>query len=72
MNFGSPGNVIPAIEALIDELRLDDFVLYGEYHLSPSVLEFAAEHAQLVSRLILCSGFVRLSEVGAGSAVAHA
>jgi len=42
------------LEAVVDRLGLDRFVLYGTLHTGPVAITYAARHPERVSRLVLC------------------
>jgi class 3 adenylate cyclase len=52
------------IEAVVDHLRLDRFVLLGGMRLGPVAIAYATRHAERVSHLILWSARARNTDMG--------
>jgi DNA-binding CsgD family transcriptional regulator len=50
------------LEAVVDRLGLDQFVLFGPWYGGPTAITYAARHPQRVSHLILWCTFARGSE----------
>jgi len=50
------------LEAVVDRLGLDQFVLFGPWYGGPTAIAFAARHPERVSHLILWCTFARGSE----------
>jgi pimeloyl-ACP methyl ester carboxylesterase len=51
------------LELLVDTLRLDEFVLYGQCYGGPLALRYAARHPWRVSKLILDGTYARGAEI---------
>jgi len=53
---------IQDLEAVVDELELERFALFGIYYSAATAITYAARHPERVSHLILWCGFPRASE----------
>ena len=47
------------LEAVVDALELDSFVLLGQSHGAPTAIEYTARHPERVSKLVIFGGFAR-------------